>query len=251
MAIQGDIGLYLSAQPVPVKDCNIIITPPKIKEIVSFGEDNFFTVIHILTKTERFLEEVRQGNSQLKRYSDFQLLLVILNEEIESKRLVNSFFELVFPNYNVRITDSSIDFLIEQRVVGRITPFSFEFLQLVLKELFEPTKEKEEEYNPVGDKAKEIAEKIKQGKAKREALKNGGKNQGKNSSLFGTYISVLSIGLSMDVNILYNYTPFQLYDSFTRFLNKMQSDFYQSISVQPFLDSSKITAPEDWYRDLY
>lgn len=250
MAIQGDVGLYLSGQPVPLEECNIIITPPKIKEIVAYGEDNFFMVLRILGKTNVFLAPVRQGNSQLDRYNDFQLLLVILNEEIKSKRLVESFFELVFPNYNVRITNNSIDFLIEERTVGRISPFSFESFQNVLVELFEPAREGEgEEYNPVDDKAREIAEKLKRGKEKREALKNN-KNK-KVKSLFGNYISVLSIGTTIDINVLYNYTPFQLYDAFTRFLHKMQSDFYQSISIQPFMDTSKIEAPEEWYGELY
>lgn len=250
MELQGDVGLYLSGQPVVINECNVIITPPKIKEIVACGEEDFFMTLRILGKTDLFLEPVRQGNSELKKYNDFQLLLVILNEEAKLKQLVDSFFELVFPKYNVRITNNSIDFLMEEKVVGRMTPSGFDSFQKIILDLFDPQKKsKKEEYNPINDKAKEIAEKIKRGKQKIAELK--GKGQKQTKSLFGNYVSILSIGMNIDINILYNYTPFQLYDSFARYLLKMQNDYYQSIATQPFVDASKLDTPEEWIGELY
>ena len=249
MALQGDLGLYLSGQPVIIESCNIKITPPKVKEILAFGEDKFFMAIHMLGKTDKFLIQVREGNSELDRYNNFQLLLVILNEEANSRRLVDEFFELVFPDYQIKITESSIDYIFEDRIVGRINPFNFNLLQTTLIELFEPYKDKKEEYNPANDKAAEIAEKLKKGKQKIEQLK--GKSKKEETSLFATYSSVLSIGLSVDINLFMEYTPFQLYDAFSRYFAKHQSDIYQALSMQPFADTSKIEAPEEWYRNLY
>lgn len=249
MALQGDLGAYLSGGPVFIKDCNIAITPPKVKNILLFGEDNFLMANQLLCKTKIFLKDVREGNFELAKYNDFQLLLVILNEEAKSKRLVIDFFELVFPDYQINITDNSIDCLKEKQIVGRITPFNFEQLQVILDELFNPYRSKKEEYNPANDKAAEIAAKLKKGKEKIAALKNKGKAE--ETSMFATYLSVLSVGLNIDINVLLNYTPFQLYDVFNRYFAKVQSDIYQSISLQPFADTSKIEAPEEWYRNLY
>lgn len=249
MALQGDLGVYLSGGPVFIKDCNVAATPPTVKAIMLFGEDKFLMANQLFSNTTMFLQEVRQGNSGLEKYNDFQLLLVILNEEAKSKRLASEFFEFVFPDYHTNFSESSIDFLQNDRIVGRVTPFNFENLQIVLSELFNPYKDKKEEYNPVDDKAAEIAAKLKKGKERIAAFKNKGKSE--ETSLFATYLSVLSIGLSVDINVLLGYTPFQLYDAFNRYFAKVQSDIYQSISLQPFADTSKIEAPEDWYRNLY
>jgi hypothetical protein len=249
MALQGDLGAYLSGGPVYVQDCNIAVTPPSVKSIMIFGEEKFLMATQLFTKTDMFLRDVRQGNSELAKFNDFQLLLVILNEEAKSKRLVKDYFELVFPDYHIELTESSINYTIEGRVVGRITPFNFEELQVITSELFEPYKDKKEEYNPVNDKAAEIAAKLKKGKQKIAELKGKGKQE--DTSLFATYLSVLGVGLSIDMNILLSYTPFQLYDTFTRYFAKVQSDIYQQISMQPFADTSKIEAPEEWYRNLY
>lgn len=249
MALQGDLGLYLSGEPIFLEFCNVKITPPKVKNILAFGEDRFFMAVHILGKTEQFLVQVREGNSELDRYNDFQLLLVILNEEANSRRLVDDFFELVFPDYQIKITESSIDYIFEDRVVGRLNPFNFNLLQTTLIELFEPYKNSKEEYNPADSKAAEIAEKLKKGKEKINELKGKGKKE--ETSLFATYSSVLSIGLSVGIDVFMNYTPFQLYDAFSRYFAKHQSDIYQALSMQPFADTSKVEAPEDWYRNLY
>lgn len=249
MALQGDLGAYLSGGPVYVQDCNIAVIPPSVKSIMIFGEEKFLMATQLFTKTDMFLRDVRQGNSELAKFNDFQLLLVILNEEAKSKRLVEDYFELVFPDYQIEMTDSSIDYKKDDRVVGRVNPFNFERLQVTLDELFNPYKDKKEEYNPGNDKAAEIAAKLKKGKEKIAALK--GKGKGEETSMFATYLSVLAVGMSVNINMLLEYTPFQLYDTFNRYFAKVESDIYQSISLQPFADTSKIEAPENWYRNLY
>ena len=50
MAIKGnkrELGLILSGQPLPIKDANIFVTQPKIKDIVLFGEDNFLIAVQM------------------------------------------------------------------------------------------------------------------------------------------------------------------------------------------------------------
>lgn len=250
---KGDnVGLYLSGQPVQIKDCNIAITQPKIKDIVLFGEDNFLICSNILGRPENITKKIREGNSELMAFDDFQLLLVVLRQEPTIKQSILDFFRLIFPNYEVKIEDASIDFFVTQEenkiLVGRVHPFNFNLLQETIIDLFEPKLEGEIEYNPANDAAAAIAEKLKAGRERKKQL--NAENEGP-QSLFGRYTSILAIGMQMDINVFYNYTPFQLYDAFNRYFAKVSSDFYSKVSTTPLMDVSKMETPEEWVRNLY
>ena len=253
MAIKGDlkqVGLYLSGSPVPIVECNLILTQPTVREVVMFGEDEFLVITNILAHPEHITQEVREGNPQLASLPDFQLFMMILKNEMTIKSSVDKLFDLIFPGYEIEYADSSIDFLVEEngkkRVRGRITPFNFEKVSELMNDLFEPQNDKDKDYNPANSKAAEIAEKIKKGRAKVARQRDEGEQ-----SLFGRYTSILAIGMQMDVNIFYNYTPFQLYDAFNRYFAKVSSDFYSKVATTPLMDVSKMEEPDEWFRTLY
>lgn len=257
MAIKGnkrELGLILSGQPLPVKDANIFMTQPKIKDIVLFGEDDFLIAVQMLVSMEQFAEQIKQGNSELNVISDFQLLLIMVEEDPTVKKMILGLFTLIFPEYEVKFTENTIDFLFsdneDKQLVGRIHPFNFENFQNILNDAFIPQgdNEREPEYNPINDMAAKIAEKIKKGREKVHAQKAAVESE---HSLFADYCSTLSIGMHMDVGIFFNYTPFQLYDAYRRFFSKEQSDFYMRVSSMPMMDTSKMEAPPDWQRNLY
>jgi hypothetical protein len=257
MGLKGDkrkLGMILSGQPILVPKANIFITQPKIKDIVLFGEDDFLTGIQLLVDLQKFAKVIKEGNSDLVIYSDFQLLLMMFTEDPTVNNLVRSLFDLLFPEYKINITDNTIDFLLEdsdEKVVGRLYPFNYEEFQEILHDLFIPQNdnEREPDYNPANDAAAKIAEKIKKGREKVHAQKTAA--EGGEQSVFANYCSTLSIGMHMDINIFFNYTPFQLYDSYKRFFSKEASDFYMRISSMPLMDTSKMDAPPDWQRNLY
>jgi hypothetical protein len=246
------VGLYLSGQDVLIKDCNIILTQPKIKDIVLFGEDEFLIGTQILGHTNKVLDQMRQGNSELDAFSDFQVLLVILQQEESLRDSVIKFLDFIFPQYEIKIKDNSIDFYTEQDgkkfVGGRIFPFNFEVFQKTIADLFEPAKDSDEEYNPANEAAAAIAKKIEQGRKRKQEMQVGKEGP---QSLFGRYTSILSVGLQMDINIFYNYTPFQLYDTFQRYFSKVSSDLYTKVSTTPLMDVSNMEPPKDWSRNLY
>ena len=257
MAIKGDkkkLGLILSGQPLPINDANIFITQPKIKDIVQFGEDDFLVAVQMLVSMEQFTEQVKLGNSELNVVSDFQLLLIMVNEDVTIKKMILDLFTLIFPEYKVKFTDNTIDFFIQQDeeefLVGRIHPFNFEYFQNMLNDAFIPQgdNDREPDYNPVNEMAKRIADKIKAGREKIHAQK--AKEEGEHS-IFADYCSTLSIGMQMDVSIFFNYTPFQLYDAYRRYFSKVQSDFYMRVASMPMMDTSKMEVPPDWQRNLY
>lgn len=222
MRYQGDIGLYLSGSPIAVPMCAIYITQPTIKQIVQFGEEQFLMAVQLLSNTEEFLGDIRneQGNSELRNMSDFQILLVMIQQDSSVKKCIQNLFEIIFPDYKVEYTLNSMDFYLreeeESHMVGQITPFTFPTFQTIIKELFSLRMDGSEgEYNPANAAAKEIADKFKKAKNKRARLEKGSSD--KNISIFGTYTSVLAIGMVIDINVLFGYTPFQLYDTFQRY----------------------------------
>lgn len=257
MAIKGDkkeLGLILSGQPLPIKDANIFVTQPKIKDIVLFGEDDFLIGIQMLVSMEQFANQIKQGNSELNIISDFQLLLIMVEEDPTIKRMIMELFTLIFPDYKIIFTENTIDFLFsdenQDHLVGRIHPFNFGNLQTVLNDAFIPQgdNEREPDYNPANEMASKIAEKIKKGREKVHAQKAASEGD---HSIYADYCSTLSIGMHMDISIFFNYTPFQLYDAYRRFFSKEQSDFYMRVSSMPMMDTSKMETPPDWQRNLY
>ena len=258
MSIQGDkkkLGLILSGQPLPIESANIFVTQPKVKDIVLFGEEDFLATVQLLTNMEQFTDMVKKGNFNLEVISDFQLLLMIISQDPTVKNMTMNLFNLIFPDYEIEITENSIDFLLgqekeEKHVIGRLHPFNFQEFQNILNDAFIPQvdNEREPDYNPANDMAKEIAEKIKRGREKVHALQAESESP---HSIFCNYCSILSIGMNMDVNIFFNYTPFQLYDSHRRYFEKVKHDFYMRVSTMPLMDTSKMDEPSDWYRTLY
>ena len=252
MAIKGkEVALYLSGQSVPIIECNIVLYQPTIKEIVIFGEDDFLSLCAMFGQTEKFLKDAKKGNPELENYSNLQILLAIIMQDMRLFASCQQFFELLFPIYEPIFSENDIQFKLknEEKYVGALTPFNFEIFGEKLKDLFLiPSAQDEIEYNPEGEKAIKIAEKIMEGRKKLAEIKSSSDG---NNSLFGSYISILSIGIPMDMNVLYGYTPFQIYNLFTRYWAKVQSDFYQKIATTPMMDVSKMKAPEEWTRNLY
>lgn len=253
--VQGaNVGLYLSGQPVKVTDCNIAIVQPTIKDIVVYGEDEFLIGINLLGHPENIIQNIKEGNSQLEAFSDFQLLLVTIKEETVIRDSILKLLNLICPDYEIKIEDGSIDFYVQQGeekfIGGRVHAFNFQNLQNAINDLFAPhiLNDSEPEYNPANAAAAEIAKKIKEGRARKNqaaAEKEGPQ------SMFGRYTSILSIGLQMDINIFFNYTPFQLYDTFNRYFTKVSHDFYMKVSTTPLMDVSKMEEPKEWTRNLY
>lgn len=240
MRLQGDqIALYLSGQDVPVQECNIIIHQPTIKQIVLFKETSFISAVQLFGNIDENIRNLREMNPAIEQYSDFQLLMAMLNQDEDVKNNVNSLFQLIFPRYTVEIRETDISFYNGENRVGMINPFNYSAFCQTINNLFGLSSEKK--YNPANEKAKELAEKFKK-RAEILAKQKGKSNDA--PSLFGSYISILAIGMNIDINILFNYTPFQLYDTFNRYWKKVSSDFYQKVSTTPMMDVSKMEEPD-------
>ena len=240
MRLQGDqAALYLSGQDVPIQECNIIVHQPTIKQIVLFKESSFISAVQLFGNIDENIQKIRDNNPLIGEYSDFQLLMAMLNQSVDVKNNVNNFFELIFPRYTIEIRDTDISFYDGENRVGMINPFNYLAFCETINNLFGLSSEKK--YNPANKKAKELADKFK----KRAEILAKKKGKGEDSpSLFASYISILAVGMNIDINILLSYTPFQLYDTFTRYWKKVSSDFYQRVSTMPMMDTSKMEEPD-------
>ena len=242
MRLQGDqIALYLSGQDIPIQECNIIIHQPTIKQIVLFKESSFISAVQLFSNIDENIQKIREVNPLTNEYSDFQLLMAMLNQSQDVKNNINSFFELVFPRYSIEIRDTDISFYDGENRVGMINSFNYLAFCETVNNLFGLSLSSEKKYNPANKKAKEIADKFK--KRADILAKKKGKSED-SPSLFASYVSILAVGMNIDINILLNYTPFQLYDTFTRYWKKVSSDFYQRVSTMPMMDTSKMEEPD-------
>lgn len=255
MAIQGDVAKYLAGIPVMVAECNIAISQPSVKDVCAMGEQSFLMAIEFFVEAEKFAASVKEGNSQLERYDDFQILLVVLKQDSKTLAMINSLFELIFPNYVCELDNGCVNLKSPEtsKIMGQINPMNFSAFQTTLRELFLPQgmeDSEEDDFNPINEQAAAIAEKLKEARRLRSAAKKKEGGGGK-KSLFATYVSTLAVGLGMDVNTVLGYTPFQLYDAFTRYSNKMAFDLYQKIATTPLMDASKMDEPKNWIDSIY
>lgn len=248
MRLQGDqIALFLSGQDVPIVECNIAVHQPTVKQIVAFKETSFISVMQLFSNIDDNIKKLRELNPLTEQFTDFQLLMGVINQDDKMKKNINNFFELIFPSYKVEIRDSDICFYYNEQRVGMINLHNYKIFCDTIDKLFGLPIDKKK-YNPANKKAEELAEKFKK---RAEILAKQKGKQDDSPSLFGAYVSILSVGMNIDMNILLNYTPFQLYDTFNRYWKKVQSDFYQKVSTTPMMDVSKMEEPDSWTDNLY
>lgn len=251
MSYSGDVGLYLSGGQVAVPECGIFVTPPTARQIAQYGEDKFFEAISLITRLEDIVLEIKQGDSRLSRYDNFQILMMILQEQEEMEDIFVSFFELICPNFTISFGDKSIDFKADgsEYVNGRIHTYNYQSLKIILSELFLPQDVQDEQYNPANEAAAKIAEKLRKAK---EQIKNQRRPDGEDkTSIIALYTSTIAVGMCLDINTVYNYTMFQIYDIYNRYWLKSKYDMYMKISTTPMMDTSNMEEPRQWAQNLY
>jgi hypothetical protein len=99
-------------------------------------------------------------------------------------------------------------------------------------------------FNPVNEEAKRIADKIMRGRqrvAAQRAAEDGG-------STLTRYLSILSIGLCMELEVLSNLTLFQLYDLIERYMLNSNWDVYVK---QRLAGAQDLQEPENWMKAIH
>ena len=240
-----DIRLALMCgTDIPVPEMQITIHQPTIKEISYIGEQDFFIGLQTLTINKNLLT---QGNSLLESTTNFQIFMTIMKEQEtkDKKEAVINLFQLIFPSTQVIITPMSI-ILNKEGIQVLIDENNFEILQEIIKQIFCVNSGPMDQatFNPADEKAREIAEKLMRGR-QRVAEQKGEAN----SSAFGRYLSILTIGLNaMPLSEAMNLTMYQMYDLVERYTLYLNWD----LDIRTRLAGGKPDSkPDDWMKNIH
>lgn len=229
---------------IPIPECGLSVHQPTIKEISYIGEKDFFIGAQTLTLHKKMFI---QDESVLDNISNFQIFMKIIEEEemAEKKKSVSQLFTLLFPDYKVMFTPQSLLFSKPGSEMTIVDENNFDFLQDVLREIFcsKTGLMDQQSFNPANAKAKEIADKLMRGRQRVAAQKGTA-----NVSVFSLYTSILSIGLTLPITEVVNYTMFQIYDLVERYSLYISWD----LDVRTRLAGGKPDSqPENWMKNIH
>lgn len=229
---------------LPVPECQLIIHQPKIREIALLGEQDFFIGAQCLTLNKSMF--ITEGKDVLSDINNFQIFMMVMNEkEAKDKKTATlQVLQLLLPSYKIMFTPRSLVLLQDGKNIT-IDENNFEYLQDILRMVF-CTKNgpmDQQSFNPQDAKAKEIAEKLMRGRARIAAEKGE-----TNSSVFSQYLSILTIGTTMQLQNLMDLTMFQLYDLVERYNLYIAWD----IDLRSRLAGGKPDRhPDNWMKNIH
>lgn len=229
---------------IPIPELQTTIHQPTIKEISYIGEQEFFIGLQTLSINKNMLA---QGNSVLENTTNFQIFMTIMKEQEtkDKKDAVINFFQLVFPGSQVIFTPMSI-LLNKEGQQTLVDENNFDILQEIIKQIFCVNSGPMDQttFNPADQKAREIAEKLMRGR-QRVAEQKGETN----SSAFGRYLSILTIGLNaMSLSEAMNLTIYQMYDLVERYTLYLNWD----LDIRTRLAGGKPDSkPDDWMKNIH
>ena len=240
-----DIRLALMCgTDIPIPELQTTIHQPTIKEISYIGEQEFFIGLQTLMVNKNLLP---QGNSLLENTTNFHIFMTIMKEyeTRDKKEAIISFFQLIFPKSQVLMTPNSI-ILNNNGQQVLLDESNFELLQEYIKSIFCINSKLSDQstFNPADEKARQIAEKLMRGR-QRVAEQKGEMN----SSAFGRYLSILTIGInSMSLSDAMNLTMYQMYDLVERYTLYLNWDLDIKARLAGGKPDSK---PDDWMKNIH
>ena len=229
---------------IPIAELQTTIHQPTIKEISYIGEQEFFIGLQTLSINKNM---IASGNSVLENTTNFQIFMTIMKEQEtkDKKDAVINFFQLVFPGSQVIFTPMSI-LLNKEGQQTLVDENNFDILQEIIKQIFCVNSGPMDQttFNPADQKAREIAEKLMRGR-QRVAEQKGETN----SSAFGRYLSILTIGLNaMSLSEAMNLTIYQMYDLVERYTLYLNWD----LDIRTRLAGGKPDSkPDDWMKNIH
>lgn len=229
---------------IPIPELQTTIHQPTIKEISYIGEQEFFIGLQTLSINKNM---IASGNSVLENTTNFQIFMTIMKEQEtkDKKDAVINFFQLIFPGSRVIFTPMSI-LLNKEGQQTLVDENNFDILQEIIKQIFCVNSGPMDQttFNPADEKAREIAEKLMRGR-QRVAEQKGETN----SSAFGRYLSILTIGLNaMSLSEAMNLTMYQMYDLVERYTLYLNWD----LDIRTRLAGGKPDSkPDDWMKNIH
>lgn len=243
--------LLLSGNQIPFKEAKVNIHQPTIKEIAYISEESFYIGAQFLNFSKDILSYEDKVN--LTDKTDFDIFMSMINSRDvqvqKNKTCAILVLTLMFPTYRLKFYSSSI-VLIDDRTGENfeINSSNYEAFKSILVDMFclKQAQAEQGEYNPANEEARRIAEKLKKGRQKAAQYK--GEEEHKKIAILSRYVSILSVGLKKDMNVLLNYTVYQLYDEFKRFELYQNFDFNFRARMAGAKDLEDV---DNWMEDIH
>lgn len=228
---------------IPIPELQTVVHQPTIQEIAMIGEQDFFIGIQLLCINKSMYVE---DEALLATTTNFQIFMTMMNEKqlADKKVAVIQVLSLLFPTAKILFTPRSMMLNQEPENVI-IDEGNFEVLQQVLQDMFCLGKTDQSTFNPVDKKAKKIADKLMKARQKVVASKS----QEHSGSMFGQYLSILTIGTkTMSLFDAVKLTMYQLYDLVERYTLYINWD----MDVRSRLAGAKGDKPvENWMKNIH
>ena len=238
--------LLLSGNDLPFPEAKLVIHQPRLKEIAYITEQRFWPGCELLKFDKETLTD--QDKIGLLNRSNFNIIMTMIQEKnLESRQArINVLFilGLLFPMSEISLTKKTIQLRNHQtNEINEINEENFDSFKNILIRMFCLTNEENKQYNPSGELAKKIVNKLKKGREKRAELAPT-----TSFSILNRYVSILAVGQQKDINDLMNYTVYQLMDEFNRYMLKLRYDSWQRFKIAGAKDMED---PEDWLKDVH
>ena len=240
--------MLLSGNDIPFPEAKVLIHQPRLKDIALLGEKKFFLGCGMLNFSKDLLNTSDKTN--LLNLTDFDILMKIIisslnGKEKESKEAVEASFlvlTLLFPGYEINFLEKGIE-LKKDEDKAYINSDNFSSFKKIVSKMFGLSGAGgSADFNPAGSLSKKIVEKLKKRHQQLAEMK-GSKTQ----DIFGRYISILAVGAGKDINMLFQYTIYQLYDEIQRFNLKREYDAYFKAKLA---GAQGLEEVQDWEIDL-
>lgn len=233
---------------IPFYGAKVAVHQPSLKEIAYIGgQDVLFPGCELLRiSKDIFTESDKVDLDNIKNF-DILMQMILLSPQ-ELKKSIDSLkkvLQIIFPEYEIVLAPPLEIKLIRGEEIYLINRDNYDELRQIISEIFCLTKnDQQENYNPAGDLSKRIAEKLKN-RHRQLAQKYGNSEK---TSIFDRYISILSVGLQKDKNLLMNYSVYQLFDEFERYQAKISYDIYVQAKMAGAKDIEDV---DNWMKDLH
>lgn len=237
--------LLLSGNDIPFPEARVTVHQPTIREIAYIGEESFYTGCEFLRFSKDKLSD--EDKIHLENYTNFDILMSIMKEQnitiMKNKTCVLMVLALIFPDYQIILEDNIT--LIKEKENFIIDNKNYDSFLDILNSIFCLSTSDENKYNPSGDMAKKITDKLKK---RHQKLAETQKEKPNKVAILSRYVSILAVGQKKDINSFMQYTVYQLFDEFKRYELKLNWDIYLQAKMAGAKDLKEV---DDWMKDIH
>lgn len=244
----------MAGAPIPLPGLDLKIHQPKLYEIALIGEEVFYSYLGFFLINKEFVINSVQDIEQrieLEYKTDYEIMKILMTNEKEVEIGMYTILKMLIKD--AEIIKFNEMFLYIKTAEGQqyvINNESFLLIREVVSIMFNlksVVKDKKKEFNPSGSLAEDIVEKLKKRKEMLEKAQQKQSSQGKkDQSMLADFVSILAVGLSLNIKDILNLTIYQIFNLMKRFGMYNQ---YQ-LQTQAMLQGAEDIELVDWFQKI-